>query len=176
MPIVSSATIILSINALREPGSDTTRDDLSSAAELLQVFHGLENGRENTYLPQVRIACEELYRRAKIAFQGLERQVPLSPQRCSQGGQNCVPESHRQRGPAETRAVYGQTSLDSELAPTLPQEEGNASAFGLEPQSHGVESSPGEWSHLGQTFQYPALIPWSLDMLLEGSFGDSYLG
>ena len=174
VPIISSAAIILSINALRDPGLDTTRDDLQSAAELLQVFHSLENGRENTYLPQVRIACEELYRRAKVASQPLQGQLSLTPQRRVQGGQSRVPESQRQKGPAETHAVPGLTTPNNRLTPTPQQGDGAESTFGFEPRSYDVDFSSAEWAHPGQTAQYPALIPWSLDMLLEGSFGNFY--
>lgn len=174
VPIISSAAIILSINALRDPGLETTRDDLQFAAELIQVFHGLESGRENTYLPQVRIACEELYRRAKVASQPLERQLPLTPQRRAQGGQSRVPESHCQKGPAETHAVPGLTTPNNRLTPTPQQRNGADSTFGFEPRSSDVGFGSAEWAHPGQTSQYPALIPWSLDILLEGSFGDSY--
>lgn len=173
VPIISSAAIILSINVLREPGLDTTKDDLHSVFELLQVFDGLDDGRENTYLLQVRMACEDLYRRAQLVSQSFEGQLPVSPQPRNRGGQSRIPESHRQNGPAETHAVSGLATPNSGLTPILQQEEGAESTFGFEPPSHGTEFSS---DHPGQTFPYPALIPWSLDMLLEGPFGDLYQG
>jgi hypothetical protein len=128
----------------------------------------LEEDHADTYLTQLRRACEELYGRAQLVSQSFPAQLPQPSPRQYLGSQDPVAETDRENGPVGQDPV-DVTVLSSHVLPAMPQG-GDGCTFGIEPQSNGIESSAGGWPRTGETTPYPWLAPWGLDMLLEGDF------
>ncbi|KIW19543.1 hypothetical protein PV08_00115 [Exophiala spinifera] len=96
--IIASASVSLSINALREPQSNTAKDDLDAVGQAVQLFKALEDGSSDSYISQLRRICEQLHRKGDIASGSQlqrptsEDQTSLSPSRiCTCGAQSHVP-------------------------------------------------------------------------------------
>ena len=151
---------------------DSTERDLQAVGVVLGLFATLEEQHADTYLTQIRRACEELYRRAQLASRSFVEQLPQPLPRQDLGCRDPVAETHREKSPMGRQPVgltVPNTVPNSDALLTLPQG-GDDCAFGNEPQLNGIEFNPGGSPRTGQTVPYPWLEPWGLDMLLERDF------
>ncbi|CAH0046782.1 unnamed protein product [Clonostachys solani] len=161
--IISGAIIILCINALRQPEELTAAEDLRAVSGTFKLLDLFDEENPNTYLRPLRLACEQMYRKAQAAAH-----VHVGePSPSSQSG-----------------ALYpsgsGELSIDIHQGCDRLRTDDRRLQTPREPHitessSSSRNNSNSQWDFTPeQSFIYPSLTPWSMDMLMNDSFLNFY--
>ncbi|KAH8660446.1 fungal-specific transcription factor domain-containing protein [Xylariales sp. PMI_506] len=174
LPIQAAAIIILCINAIHEPKSDTAKSDLQAVFETAQTFAELSGERSDTYLSQIRLAVQELYRMARVAVQNSDQgEVPPSLDHHDFGNQYPLSEHHRQAIPSSSVQPFGTPAT----VPTFPQDAVSGGQIFQPDVGFSSDFNMNGWAQSGQQpLSYPFAAQWGLDMLAGGPFVSFYQG
>lgn len=132
-------------------------EDLRAVSGTFKLLDLFDEENPNTYLRPLRLACEQLYRKAQAAAH-VGESSPLSQTGdfYTSGGGELSIDIHRLR----TDDGRLQTPREPHIT---------------EPSSGSRKNSNSQWEITPeQPFIYPSLTPWSMDMLMNDSFLNFY--